>query len=420
MVTLDVSPPQPVVLLGRGARTVVFSDESDEDLCAWLPLAHTLTRRGYRVALYDHFGDPRADLSAVIGYLRTHGATAVELVGASQGAKASIMVAAKARPAPDAVVSLSAEATLQGTPVAPAAARLDSPVLFVTARHDPYGSTEATRGFYRSAPAAAKRLVVVPGRAHGTALLSQEKVHAAVLHFLADHAPAGQQASAHVPAACPGLTGAHGLWLHTHGGRLEANVVGSGPDGVVFLHEIGSAGMCGFADYAQWLVGHHPGVQAVLVDRCGYGDSTCTERVAHDIAAQTAPAVRWLHAHGARHVTLVGASGGGMDALDAAALVADVDALVDISGDENDTGADDQALARRVTVPSLLAVAPDDPYCSVSSVRALFQKIPAQDKKLDLERHYPGTHGWNLLLDPAGHPLPLARTVAAWVLGQAP
>ena len=227
-------------------------------------------------------------------------------------------------------------------------------------------------------------------------------------------APAG------APAPCPGLSGAHGRWLPVRGGRLEANTLGSGPDAVVFLHEIGSAGMCGFADYAGWLVTHHPQVQAVLVDRCGYGGSSCPRTVAHDIAAETAPAVRWARAHGARRVTLVGASGGGMDALDAAALVSGVDALVDVSGDENDTGAHDTALARQIRVPSLLAVAPDDPYCSVAAMRALYREIPTRVKRWDLERRYPGTHGWNLLLDASGQPMPLARRVAGWVLGRTP
>ena len=121
------------------------------------------------------------------GGLAPHGAASVELVGASEGAKTSIMVAARLRRSPQAVVSLSAEDTLQGTPVAPAARRLHAPVLFVTARQDPYGSTEASGGFYRSAPAMVKRLVTVPGRAHGTALLANPTVRTTVLRFLAHH-----------------------------------------------------------------------------------------------------------------------------------------------------------------------------------------------------------------------------------------
>lgn len=187
-VTLPVSPPVTLVLLGGGSRAVLFSDESDEDLCAWLPLGQTLAADGYWVGLYDYTGVPTEDLTAAADYLRFHGAAELALVGASEGAKTSVVVAVGLRPAPAAVVSLSAEAALRESgPVAPYAARLTAPTLFVTAAADPYGSTEATQGFYASAPAAAKRLLVVPGQAHGTALLTNVEVRLAVLGFLAAH-----------------------------------------------------------------------------------------------------------------------------------------------------------------------------------------------------------------------------------------
>jgi pimeloyl-ACP methyl ester carboxylesterase len=85
------------------------------------------------------------------------------------------------------VVSLSAEAVLQGVAVAPYAATLRVPTLFVTAAQDAYGSTSATRGYYRTAPARTKRLVVVPGTAHGTTLLTSASVTDAVLDFVDAH-----------------------------------------------------------------------------------------------------------------------------------------------------------------------------------------------------------------------------------------
>lgn len=186
-ITVAATPPLPVALLGTSSRTIVLSDESDEDACSWLPLARTLTAAGYQVALYDYTGDPRDDVVAVVRYLRAHGAHSVALVGASEGAKTSIVAAAGLHPTPDAVVSLSAESTLQGAPVAPYAARLGCPTLFVTAAEDPYGSTAATRQYFTSNPAIGKRLVVVPGQAHGTVLLADAAVHAAVRSFLAAH-----------------------------------------------------------------------------------------------------------------------------------------------------------------------------------------------------------------------------------------
>lgn len=179
--------PINIALMGSGPRTVVFSDQSDEDLCAWLPFARRLVRVGFRVALFDYLNAPADDLHAVATYLRAHAATTVALVGASEGAKASIITAASLRPRPNAVVSLSAESMLRGTPVAPAAARLNCPTLFVTAANDPYGAAAATPGFYRSAPAKIKQLVIVPGSAHGTALLSTTSVADTVVSFLQRH-----------------------------------------------------------------------------------------------------------------------------------------------------------------------------------------------------------------------------------------
>lgn len=141
-------------------------------------------RGGFRVALYDYGNAAQDDVRSIARYLGAHGATSIALVGASEGAKASILAAPGLRPQPDALVSLSAESTLLGTPVMPYAKRLRCPTLFVTAAHDAYGSDDATRSFYRAAPARAKKLVVVPGSAHGTATLSDGSVARAVLAFL--------------------------------------------------------------------------------------------------------------------------------------------------------------------------------------------------------------------------------------------
>jgi hypothetical protein len=223
--------------------------------------------------------------------------------------------------------------------------------------------------------------------------------------------------SAAGPSLCGGL--ARAMWLPIRGGRLEANSAGSGPDAVVFLHEIGREGMCGFASYAAWLVGHYRGLQVVLVNRCGYGATVCpSAATSGDIVTETKPAVDWARSHGARHVTLVGASGGGMDALEAAALIPGIAAAVDLSGDINDTFDNDSALVPRVTIPALLAVAPDDQYCSIPTMRGYYAKIPARIKRLLIENKYPGTHGWDLLAGPTGQPpSPLAMTVAQWALG---
>lgn len=185
LVTLPGAPP--VAILGTSKRAVVLSDESDENACSWRSLAATLAAGGYRVALYDYTADPRANLASVVAYLRGTGARTIALVGASEGAKTSIVVGAGLNPPADAVVSLSAEEALLGTDVAPYAAQLRAATLFVTAQDDPFGAATATVAYYRAAPAAAKQLLVRPGMAHGTELLSDPVVRQAVLDFLASH-----------------------------------------------------------------------------------------------------------------------------------------------------------------------------------------------------------------------------------------
>jgi putative intracellular protease/amidase len=177
----------PVAILGSSQRAVVLSDESDETACSWVSLAATLEAAGYQVALYDYTGDPRADLTSVAAYLRRTGASCIALVGASEGAKTSIVVAAGLSPPPNAVVSLSAEEALLGTDVAPYAARLQAATLFVTAQDDPFGAATASIAYYRTTPAADKQLLVRPGMAHGTELLSDPAVRQALLDFLASH-----------------------------------------------------------------------------------------------------------------------------------------------------------------------------------------------------------------------------------------
>src|SRR6185312_4286260 len=129
---------------------------------------------GYRVVLWDFGAGPPADeLTAVARRLASPPGTRVVLMGASEGAKASLVTAARLGPVISGVVSLSAEAALSpGIVVADFARRVRCPLLLVTADQDPYDAAAATRQFMAVAPSAAKRLVIVPGTDHGTALLS--------------------------------------------------------------------------------------------------------------------------------------------------------------------------------------------------------------------------------------------------------
>lgn len=173
---LDASAPGetlPVAVLGTGAVTIVLSEQSDELLCSWLPFAHHLTARGFRVALWDFGGDdPVAELTSVVAALRTTGDGKEILAGASEGAKASLIAATRLRSPPLGVLSLSAELELRGTPVAPAVHRLPCPALLITAIDDPYGAADAAHTFVGTAPPGRVQLITIPGSDHGTALLA--------------------------------------------------------------------------------------------------------------------------------------------------------------------------------------------------------------------------------------------------------
>lgn len=163
-----------LAVIGTGPRVVLLSNESDENLCSWLPFARRLAVSGYRVVLWDYGPDPAADeLTGLVRRLRAAGAARLVLMGASEGAKASLVAAARTAPAVRAVVSLSAEYVLApGIVVADFVKRVRCPLLVVTADQDPYGSAGAAREFMATAPGTVKRLVSVPGTDHGTALLT--------------------------------------------------------------------------------------------------------------------------------------------------------------------------------------------------------------------------------------------------------
>jgi pimeloyl-ACP methyl ester carboxylesterase len=164
------------VSMGTGPRVVILSNQSDENLCSWLDFTHQLTGAGYRVVLWDYANSAATSaeqLTALVAAERKSGARTVVLVGASKGAKTSLVAAATIRPAVNAVVSMSAEATLApGIDVAKEMPAVISPVLIVTADNDPFGSASAAPTLLAAAGSAHKRLVRVPGSGHGTELLA--------------------------------------------------------------------------------------------------------------------------------------------------------------------------------------------------------------------------------------------------------
>jgi len=193
-------------------------------------------------------------------------------------------------------------------------------------------------------------------------------------------------------------TPAQSLWLSAPGGaQVYAAVVGTGPTTAVFVQEFGTRGLCGFWPYADWLA-KSKGVRSVLFSQCGAGVSQCPAGNAADQwLAVTTAAVSWARAQGAGQVTLVGASVGGVVALQVATSISPpVAAVVDLSGGRRWLGLDSLAAARRLQVPALFAVAAGDSLVSEGA-----------------------GHGSELLGGVAGSAwTPLAVTVAAWIQGR--
>lgn len=178
-------------VLGRGQIGVVLANQSDRNLCAWRPFARVLERHHYRVLLFDYgySGTAWTEVAAAAHELRLLGVRKVFLVGASEGAKASIMAAAKHTPA-SGIVSLSAERYIGSIDVEPWAARLRRPILFVTAQADPYSEND-TPALYRACESHDKTLLTLPGAAHGVALFHRSTsalLRRRILTFLGSHA----------------------------------------------------------------------------------------------------------------------------------------------------------------------------------------------------------------------------------------
>jgi pimeloyl-ACP methyl ester carboxylesterase len=214
-------------------------------------------------------------------------------------------------------------------------------------------------------------------------------------------------------------TPAQSFWLAAPGGaQVYAAVVGTGPTTAVFVQEFGPRGLCGFWPYADWLA-RTKGVRSLLFSQCGAGVSQCPPGDAADQWLEvTTAAVSWARTHGAGPLTLVGASAGGVVALQVAASISPpVAGVVDLSGGRRWLGLDALAAARRLQVPALFAVAPGDSVVSVGTMRRLYQAAPVRAKRLVVAEG--AGHGSELLGGAAGSAwTPLAATVAAWIQGR--
>lgn len=181
----------------------------------------------------------------------------------------------------------------------------------------------------------------------------------------------------------------------TDGSKVAAANIGTGGTVALYFHQ-NEDSLCGWAQFATLAAQH--GVHGLLVDFCGFGQSTCTPAVTADPAAQVALAVDWAKANGATRITLVGASMGGSIALANAAKVKS-DAVVDISGPYAWKSVPDAVTsATPLTQPLLIAAATADSDVSPELLQAAVE-ASASTHKVFLKAA--SGHGWQLLSDGA-------------------
>jgi pimeloyl-ACP methyl ester carboxylesterase len=201
--------PLDGALIGSGPRGVVLAHGYPGDVCDMLGLGWHVARRGFRVLVFDFRGfglSPRAeeheainhfsaDLAGAADLLRERGAKKVFLVGWSFGGTAVAAAAPVLDPRPDGVVDISGPANLEfafpGAEDMNALARaskLESPLLYLTARGDTRVPVPEARALVRRAPVNDKRLYVFAGDYHAGALLFEspdaQRVNRLLFDFL--------------------------------------------------------------------------------------------------------------------------------------------------------------------------------------------------------------------------------------------
>jgi acetyl esterase/lipase len=176
------------VVLGTGPRGVVLAHGSNGDFCEWLPYARELAAGGYRVLAYTSRSGLRVDLdmAAAIEAMRRTGSEHIVAMGSSAGAIAALVGSASLPSAPAAVVSLSAPASYGPLNALQAVRRLQAPTFFAASDGDEPFFTDAG-ALYAASAAQDKRLDILPGGLHGSAMLQDSGFRARVEAFIASH-----------------------------------------------------------------------------------------------------------------------------------------------------------------------------------------------------------------------------------------
>ena len=196
-------------LFGRGTTAVVLSHMLPADQRSWFDLAGRLADQGYLVLTYDFRGycpggdggcsAGERDISSIwqdvlgaVDLVRSRGATSVVLVGASMGGTASLVAAGQQGQDIEAVIALSAPASIEGLVADPSLLqRISAAKLFVAGVGDASAADAAEELYAMSPPP--KRVEIVPADDHGSDLLTgpqAEVVKRLIETTLARYAPA--------------------------------------------------------------------------------------------------------------------------------------------------------------------------------------------------------------------------------------
>lgn len=160
-------------VLGGGSEGVVFSNQTDTDLCDWLPFAKEMAGEERRALIYDYSYKPDAakEVAAAAAELGGLGVDRVVLVGASKGAVGSLVAATTIEsPSVAGVASLSSVGDFEGLDPREDAGGLGMPLLLIASRDDG-DAAEVAREVAELAPTDEARIEVFGGYDHGTDLL---------------------------------------------------------------------------------------------------------------------------------------------------------------------------------------------------------------------------------------------------------
>lgn len=194
---------------------VVLAHMLPADQSSWYDFAQRLGSMGYRALTFDFRGycpggdagcseGKRAiagiwqDVLAAKDFLTTKGVTRVALVGASMGGTASLVAAAQVPTEVEAVITLSAPASIEGLTAGPDVVQASGAAKLFMAGDGDTTAADAASAFYEES-LQPKKLEILTTSDHGTDLLTGnqgEIARTTILTWLGQYLPVSEPASA--------------------------------------------------------------------------------------------------------------------------------------------------------------------------------------------------------------------------------